>query len=199
MSYTKFSKEITKWLKEKELPVSGKSSDTLEETERRLSAWQEGTKVVFEKWLSEKRYKELISCAHGGWYKESEFFEPLAEYFIKEKELQCLKILCERKIRFETEDMLKLIKSGQDDGITITPAIILGFDTDTYNSENAYNSVGEVAKYRQKVLKRLGNYIVYLEKINMDNEYFETIKAIRDKVFNLSIQKSDLKCIKNKI
>ena len=69
MSYTKFSKELTKWL--------------------------EG-----------KRYKELISCAHGGWYSEDKFFEPLAIFFIEEQELLCMQFLCERSIRFIIEDLL---------------------------------------------------------------------------------------------
>ena len=29
-----------------------------------------------------KRYRELISCAHGGWYQDDVIFEPLAEHFV---------------------------------------------------------------------------------------------------------------------
>ncbi len=198
MSYTKFSKEIRKWMKDKGIPAERKSNETPEEREKALAVWEEGTKYVFNEWLDEKRYKELISCAHGGWYKESEFFEPLADFFVKEKELHCLQVLCERKIRFEIEDMLKLIKYEKDEGVNITPAIVLGFDIDGYNLEKSYKPVGEIVKYRIKALDRLENYIRYLEKINADPEYLEIVITIKDKVFDLSIKKSDLKSIKNK-
>ncbi|MDR0400137.1 MAG: hypothetical protein LBH51_04265, partial [Treponema sp.] len=52
----------------------------------------------FIKWLNEQKYKELISVAHQGWFNEDDFLLPLAEYFIKEKELNWLKFLCEKTI-----------------------------------------------------------------------------------------------------
>ena len=195
LSYTKFSKEINKWLKDNKLPQFGKSSDTPEETERRLSAWKRGTKYVFNKWLDEKRYKELISCAHGGWYKESEFFEPLADFFVKERELECLQILCERKIRFEIEDMMKLIKYEKDDGIIITQDMILKYGME--NCDSKISAAG-IINCRRRALDRLGNYIGYLERINMDSDYLERIKMIKNKVTDLTVKKSDLKYIKNK-
>ena len=42
-------------------------------------------KYMLGQWISEKRYKELISCAHGGWYQDSVIFEPLAEHFVENK------------------------------------------------------------------------------------------------------------------
>ncbi len=39
--------------------------------------------MIARKWISEKRYQELISCAHGGWYQDDVLFEPLAIHFIK--------------------------------------------------------------------------------------------------------------------
>ena len=195
LSYTKFSKEINKWLKDNNLPQHGKSSDTPEEKEKRLSAWKRGTKHIFNKWLSEKRYKELISCAHGGWYEESEFFLPLADFFVKEQELECLKILYERKIRFEIEDMMKLVKYEKNDGIIITSDMVQ--KSDIGNSESEI-SAEEIAKCRQRALDRLGNYIRYLERINMDSDYLEAVKIIKNKVIDLTVRKSDLKYIKNK-
>lgn len=76
MSYTKFSKEVTKWLKDNELPCYGTAYDSPEVTKARLDAWMHGSKEMLHKWISEKRYRELISCAHGGWYQDNVIFEP---------------------------------------------------------------------------------------------------------------------------
>ena len=82
MSCTKFSKEITKWLKANGLPCYGTANDSPEETKVRLDAWMRGSKEVLRQWITEKRYRELISCAHGGWYQDDVIFEPLAEHFV---------------------------------------------------------------------------------------------------------------------
>ena len=85
MSYTKFSKEVTKWLKENNLPCYGTAHDSPEETKARLDAWMLGMKHMLRKWIAEKRYRELISCAHGGWYTDDVIFEPLAEHFVEKE------------------------------------------------------------------------------------------------------------------
>ena len=64
MNYTKFSKEVTKWLKANGLPCYGTAYDSPEVTQTRLDAWMQGSKMIAQKWISEKRYQELISCAH---------------------------------------------------------------------------------------------------------------------------------------
>ena len=74
MSYTKFSKAVTKWLKDNGLPCYGTSNDSPEETKVRLDAWMRGSKEVLRQWIAEKRYRELISCAHGGWYQDDVIF-----------------------------------------------------------------------------------------------------------------------------
>ena len=76
MSYTKFSKEVTKWLKDNGLPCYGTANDSPEETKARLDAWMRGSKEILRQWITEKRYRELISCAHGGWYQDDVIFEP---------------------------------------------------------------------------------------------------------------------------
>ena len=75
-SYTKFSKEVTKWLKDNGLPCYGTANDSPEETKARLDAWMRGSKEILRQWITEKRYRELISCAHGGWYQDDVIFEP---------------------------------------------------------------------------------------------------------------------------
>ena len=51
MSCTKFSKEITKWLKANGLPCYGTANDSPEETKARLDAWMRGSKEVLYQWI----------------------------------------------------------------------------------------------------------------------------------------------------
>ena len=55
MSYTKFSKEVTKWLKDNGLPCYGTANDSPEETKARLDAWMHGSKEILRQWITEKR------------------------------------------------------------------------------------------------------------------------------------------------
>ena len=57
LSYTKFSKEVTKWLKDNGLPCYGTANDSPEETKARLDAWMRGSKEVLYQWITEKRYR----------------------------------------------------------------------------------------------------------------------------------------------
>ena len=100
MSYTKFSKAVTKWLKANGLPCYGTANDSPEETKVRLDAWMRGSKEVLRQWITEKRYRELISCAHGGWYQDDVIFKPLAEHFVANHLFDELRFLSERGIRF---------------------------------------------------------------------------------------------------
>ena len=115
MSYTKFSKEVTKWLKDNGLPCYGTANDSPEETKARLDAWMRGSKEILRQWITEKRYRELISCAHGGWYQDDVIFEPLAEHFVANHLFDELRFLCERGIRFSAEDMLSTIQSEKEE------------------------------------------------------------------------------------
>ena len=115
MSYTKFSKAVTKWLKANGLPCYGTAYDSPEETKARLDAWMRGSKEILRQWIADKRYRELISCAHGGWYQDDVIFEPLAEHFVANHLFDELRLLCERGIRFSAEDMLATIKSEKEE------------------------------------------------------------------------------------
>ena len=77
MSYTKFSKEVTKWLKANRLPCYRTAYDSPEVTQIRPDAWMQGSKVMAQKWILEKRYQKLISCAHGGWYLDDVMVKPI--------------------------------------------------------------------------------------------------------------------------
>ena len=115
MSYTKFSKEVTKWLKDNGLPCYGTANDSPEKTKARLDAWMRGSKEILRQWITEKRYRELISCAHGGWYQDDVIFEPLAEHFVAHHLFDELRFLCECGIRFSAEDMLSTIQSEKEE------------------------------------------------------------------------------------
>ena len=51
--------------------------------------------MMAQKWILEKRYQELISCAHGDWYQDDVLFEPLAIHFVKNHLFDELRFLCE--------------------------------------------------------------------------------------------------------
>ena len=74
MSYTKFSKAVTKWLKANGLPCYGTAYDSPEETKARLDAWMRGSKEILRQWITDKRYREPSPCAHGGGDKEEVIF-----------------------------------------------------------------------------------------------------------------------------
>ncbi len=57
MSYTKFSKAVTKWLKANGLPCYGTAYDSPEETKARLDAWMRGSKEILRQWIADKLAK----------------------------------------------------------------------------------------------------------------------------------------------
>ena len=65
-----------------------------------------GSKEILRQWITDKRYRELISCAHGGWYQDDVILEPLAEHYEPNPLFDELRLLCERGIRFSAEDSL---------------------------------------------------------------------------------------------
>ena len=203
MSFTKFSKDVEKWLKNNDLPYRGTSNDTKEQTEERLLAWDKGCRHIFNEWIKEKRYKELISVAHSEWIKENIIFEPLADYFIQNHNLNALQFLCERNIRFRIEDLLNTIKYAQECekcSQLLSVDIVSNFDLQSYHIKAKDDfHIAEVAKVREYILTAMNRYIAYLDKIKIAGDYLESIKIVRDKVTNLEIGKSDLKVIKNKL
>ena len=193
MSYTKFSKELTKWLKDEGLPSGGIHYEDAEDVKQaKRAAWELGRGHIFKQWLEDKRYKELISCAHGGWYSEDKFLELLAVYFVKEQELLCLQFLCERGIRFYIEDLLFMIKHAKENGDEISVGAICNGGMKSY-------SASKIVELRKETLDKLNRYITYLEEIKIACDYLETVNTIKEKVVDLSIRKSDLKNIKNKL
>ena len=159
MSYTKFSKEVTKWLKDNGLPCYGTANDSPEETKARLDAWMHGSKEILRQWITEKRYRELISCAHGGWYQDDVIFEPLAEHFVANHLFDELRFLCERGIRFSAEDMLATIKSEKEEHGTLDIETIRSIDVPSYVSGRSYSHLGEIAKYRKRALDQIIRYL----------------------------------------
>ncbi|WP_394266183.1 hypothetical protein [Anaerotignum sp.] len=199
MSYTKFSKEVTKWLKANNLPCYGTAYESPEETKARLDAWMVGMKHMLRQWIAEKRYRELISCAHGGWYTDDVIFEPLAEHFVENHLFDELRFLCERGIRFSIKDMLSCIKTEKEEHGTLDVKTVQGIDVNAYMAGRGYWQLGEIAKYRMRALNQLDRYLKYLTRIQASQEYTNTISAIEKSVFDLTIKAKDLKQIKFKL
>ena len=193
MSYTKFSKEVTKWLKANNLPCYGTAYDRPDVTKARLEAWILGSKEMLRKWIAEKRYRELISCAHGGWYQDDVIFEPLAEHFVANHLFDELRFLCERGIRFSVEDMLSTIKSEKEEHGVLDIEIIKNIDVPSYVAGRSYSNLGEIAKYRKRALYQIIRYIGYLDKVHTPAEYLEQVNILQKRVADLSIKTNDLK------
>lgn len=149
MSYTKFSKAVTKWLKDNGLPCYGTANDSPEETKARLDAWMRGSKEILRQWITEKRYRELISCAHGGWYQDDVIFEPLAEHFVANHLFDELRFLCERGIRFSAEDMLATIQSEKEEHGALDIETIRSIDVPSYVAGRSYSHLGGNRKIQE--------------------------------------------------
>ena len=199
MSYTKFSKAVTKWLKANGLPCYGTAYDSPEETKARLDAWMRGSKEVLRQWIADKRYRELISCAHGGWYQDDVIFEPLAEHFVANRLFYELRFLCERGIRFSVEDMLATIKSEKVEHGILDIETIRSIDVPSYVSGPSYSHLGEIAKYRKRTLDQIMRYSGYLEQIQAPAAYWEQLKTLQKSVSELTIKTKDLKPFRFKL
>ena len=195
LSYTKFSKEVIKWLKANGLPCYGTAYDSPEVTQTRLDAWMQGSKMIARKWISEKRYQELISCAHGGWYQDDVLFEPLAIHFIKNHLFDELRFLCEYDIRHSVKNLLSTIKSEKEEHKTLDITAVQCINVEVYMAGCGYSQLGEIAKYRKKSLDQIIRYIGYLEQIQAPVEYFEMVRDLQKKVVDLSVKPKDLKQI----
>lgn len=186
MSYTKLNKEIEKYYK---LNYYDTLAKVKENHKMYLNKYNEIRDIIVKKWIEEKRYKELISCAHGGWFTYEEFDKPLEDYFVKENLFLYFKFLCERDIRFRIQDMIVTLKhlqqyrSGQSKE-----------ERFEFIEKNKYFMIDEL----KPLLKLLDTYISQIKKMNQ-KEYLKIVENIREKVCNLSVKKSDLKYIKHKI
>jgi hypothetical protein len=195
MSYTKMNKEIEKYLKENNLPCCGKNFDTKEETEKRINAYYRGRDFIFNKWLKEQKYKELISVAHQGWFSEGDFLLPLAKYFVKEKELSWLQFLYEKIIRFNIKDTLSCLKFVKENVPMKNTLEILSevnlFDFEKYKDGKLFNHIGELKRYYIKALNKLDQYIGFSEQMDC-REYLERINELKNKPKNLTVKSSNL-------
>ena len=184
---------MTKWLKANGLPCYGTAYESPEETKARLDAWMRGSKEILRQWIAEKRYRELISCAHGGWYQDDAIFEPLAEHFVDGRLFDELRFLCERGIRFSVEDMLSAIKSEKEVHGTLDIETIRNINVPSYVAGRSYSHLGEIAKYRTRAVDQIIRYIGYLEKIHAPAEYLEQVNVLQESVSDLTIKTKDLK------
>ena len=135
MSYTKFSKAVTKWLKANGLPCYGTANDSPEETKVRLDAWMRGSKEVLRQWIAEKRYRDDV------------IFKPLAEHFVANHLFDELRFLCERGIRFSAEDMLSTIQSEKEEHGALDIETIRSIDVPSYVSGRSYSHLGEIGRW----------------------------------------------------
>ena len=199
MSYTKLDKEIERYYKQNNMPFRYNAlTTTKEEQAEGLKRYNRVRDIIVKKWIDEKKYKELISCAHGRWFPYDEFTKPLAEYFIKENLISHLKFLCEQEIRFKIEGIISTMESAYEHFPELSIEEILSFDLESYRKESGYfHSFGEVMRWRENSLEVLNRYIELLNTTK-EAEYLKMIENLREKVIVLTVKKSDMKHIKHK-
>ena len=176
-------------------PLLDKWGYSPEVTQTRLDAWMQGSKMIAQKWISEKRYRELISCVHRGWYQDDVLFEPLAIHFVKNHLFDELRFLCEHDIRHSVKNLLLTIKSEKEEHKTLDITAVQCINVEVYVAGRGYSKLGEIAKYRKKSLDQIIRYIGYLEQIQAPVEYFEMVRDLQKKVVDLSVKPKDLKQI----
>ncbi|MCC9044133.1 hypothetical protein LNQ81_15790 [Myroides sp. M-43] len=199
MSYTKLTKEIEKYYKLHGMQYYHNALETsAEEQAKSLIKHDEIRDIIIAQWKEDKRYKELISCAHGGWYNYDVFNEPLALYFVAQREILALQVLCERGIRFKIEDTLSTLDRAVQEFPNITKEEMVKFNLDLYLQSESYHPVGEVVKYRGKALTLINHLIRYIESTD-EVEYLAQLQVLFDKVYQLEVKKSDFKYFKHKL
>lgn len=199
MSYTKLNKEIEKHYKKNGISFYYNAlTTTKEEQELRLKKYDTVRDIIVKMWIEQKKYKELISCAHGGWFNYEDFEKPLQDFFLKENLIPCLKFLCEREIRFKIENTILSLKDLENDEPKLSIHEVICHNKNIYCDVSKYHSFESCVKYRKRSLNLLDNYIEILKKTD-EKEYINMVENIREKVFSLTIKKSDLKYLKCKI
>ncbi|WP_282149256.1 hypothetical protein [Algibacter lectus] len=199
MSYTKLNKEIEKYYKSNNKSFGYNALKTNKDEQKKiLNEYNRVRDIIVEKWKKEKRIKELISCAQGGWFPYVEFTKPLEEYFIEQNDLLSLKVLCEKEIRFKIEDTLKCVKNVKENFPKVTIDEILSYNLEEYLKTKSYHPIGELSRWRNKALLLLNRYIELLKQTN-EIEYLKMIEDLKEKTEKLTIKKSELKHIKHKL
>ena len=149
-------------------------------------------KEILRQWITEKRYRELISCAHGGWYQDDVIFEPLAEHFVANHLFDELRFLSERGIRFSAEDMLSTIKSEKEEHGS------LDIETIRTSMFQAMCQAAVIPIWGNRKIQETGagsDYPLsgYLEQIHAPAEYLEQVNVLQKSVSDLTIKAKDLK------
>ena len=131
-------------------------------------------------------------------YVKDEITKPFAEYFIKNNDLICLKVLCEKEIRFKIEDTLKCVKNVKEDYLKTTTEEMISYNLEDYQKTKSYHLIGKLSSWSEKILLLLNRYIGLL-KLTNDYNYIKMIEDLNEKTQKLTVKKSDLKHIRQKL
>lgn len=187
MSYSKLQKEVS--------AILPKDYDGRKDG---LTGYYDVVKAIIASWIDEKRYRDLISCAHGGWFTDDILLHPLANHLADQQEIIYIRFLCERKIRSEIRSIINLKKYAKDYKPDYTLQDILSVDLVKYASTQHYNPLAELEKWRQRTLTQMEWYISILERLPQD-DYFHSIIRLKDRVATLDVKTVDLKLIQTKL
>ena len=189
MSYGKFQKEAgiyTTWRRKNNLPYLG---------------WEEVDKIIRDKWIADKRYKELITFIIEGWDSGNcdDFCEPIFQILIEEKEHQSFKRLWKGIIRNRLEKLWRDYEYLKQELPAFTLDKIKKVDIRGYNQFSSEESIErDVAWRRLYIIEGINEFIKGLKILN-DNEEIEKQNALLKIVSNLEKPKPKPTTDKRKI
>lgn len=189
MSYGKFQKEAgvyTNWRSKNNLPYLD---------------WKKVDEIIRDKWISDKRYKELIAFIIENWDSGNcdDFSRPLSKHLIYNKELNLFKRLWKGIIRNRLEKLWRDVDYQRENYPSITLNIILKTNLKNYNQYSSDESLERTLAWRRLyIIEGINEFIAGLTELN-DFEEIEKQNYLISIVSNLDKPKPKPTTDKRKI
>lgn len=162
---------------------------------------EEGFANVRDRWLADKRYKELIAFILENWDSgnSDDFSKPFSEHLIEKKELQLFKQLWKGIIRHRLENLWRDYSCLKEISPNISVENIKKVDVSSFNQFSSKESIQRrVAWERLFVIEGINEFITGLKMLN-DKEEIEKQTSLLDIVSNLDKPKPNPTTDKRKI
>ena len=189
MSYGKFQKEVevySNWRRKNNLPNLD---------------WKKVDEIIRDKWISDKRYKELIAFINENWESGNgdDFVRPLSKHLIDNKELNFYKRLWKSILRNRLEKLWSQVEYQRSNYPSITLNEILNTDIKNFNQFSSDESLERTLAWsRLYIIQGINEFITGLKELN-DFEEVEKQKSMLSIVSNLDKPKPKPTSDKRKI
>ena len=148
---------------------------------------EEGLTDVRDKWLNDKRYKELIAFIVKNWDSGNcdDFSKPFSKHLIDNKELALFKQLWKGIIRNRLEKLWRDVDYQRKNYPNITLNKIVRTNIENYNQFSSNESLERTLAWRRLyIMDGINEFIAGLEKFN-DKEEIEKQTSLLSIVLNL--------------